>query len=57
MLQREGLTLREYRDAFTGLSELAGEFHIVLREDVKPVIQAHRRYPVAIAMCAESKTG
>lgn len=42
------LVLKEYKDVFTGLGNLEGEYKITVDEAVKPVIHAPRRVPVAI---------
>ena len=40
--------LSEYSDVFEGLGELAGEYHIVTDDAVKPVIHPPRRVPVPL---------
>lgn len=40
--------LSKYKDVFTGLGELEGEYKIKIDETVKPVIHAPRKVPVAI---------
>ena len=40
--------MREYEDAFTGLSCLPGEYHIEAHPAIKPVQHAPRRVPVPI---------
>ena len=40
--------LDKYEDVFTGLGLVDGEYHIVLKEDVKPVIHNSRKIPLSL---------
>ena len=37
--------MNEYEDVFTGVGELEHPYHIELKEDVQPVVQATRKLP------------
>ena len=38
----------EYAGVFEGLSQMPGEYHILLRQDITPVIHPPRNVPVAL---------
>lgn len=40
--------LENYKDVFTGLGLVAGEYHIELREDAKPTIHPPRKVPLSL---------
>ena len=40
--------MSEFKDVFTGQGRLPGECHLVVDENIKPVVQPPRRVPVAI---------
>lgn len=40
--------LDEFKDVFTGLGLVNGEFHIELREDARPTIQPSRKIPLSL---------
>ena len=37
--------INDFQDVFTGVGELEQPYHIELRDDVQPVIQATRKLP------------
>ena len=46
--QTSSVLLEKYKDVFTGLGEMKGEYDIQLKEDSKPVIYPLRRVPESI---------
>lgn len=43
-----GKLLKDYADVFSGTGKLEGKYHIVVDENVKPVIHPPRKVPIAI---------